>query len=614
MKKKYFYKFASADFCFIIFLTVFAALMIRSVTYSVGNADEELLIMNAFRFVKGDRLLVDDWHNEQLCSIFLYLPVKMFIAVRGGTDGIVLYSRFLYVAVQILSSAIAYIALRKYRFAAVAAALLFFVNIPLDIFPLIYYNSVLCYVTLYISVLLISHREKPGSYKLILIGLFFAFGVLCSPYTAIIYFIYSVAVFVRKIMKKKNSPGQIYDIRSWTFLSIGVLIAFVLFCIYSLRGNNIGEIIRNIPMILRDGEYTGGIFDGIVNIAPRIRELMKNLANTFSIPGVIIGALLLIAVAADKKRAEHSALHLGLSCLWCILSLVIAFTVMVREDLRTAPVISAAAFLHPSAVAYAVTRNKDTNLFRYMYLYPLLIIVIRTDESLMDFLAGSSIAPVCFCSGTVMICECVRELMQRKKAAPDSQAVTVSRGKVLSVISAVFAVLAISCQLGSDAIKTNMNVFKSEYIFGTSKKMELMETRIEKGPLKGIKTTFNVKNVYDDILVDLDHIAENFDGPVMTPVEMCWIYLYLDENPIGTYAGYLPTDEWETFISLKMKDYYEYHPEKYPECIYIPYCGYRYVRDRLNDDILSNIRLNYNVTVTDGEAGYILKVKGQYGS
>ncbi|MCR5781401.1 MAG: hypothetical protein K6G90_01560 [Clostridia bacterium] len=610
-------RFNLYDLVFAALLAVFAALLIRSAFYSVGNADEELLIMNAFRFAKGDRLLVDDWHIEQLCSIFLYIPVKLFLTFRGGTEGIVIYSRLLYAAMQASASVIAYVSLRRYKAGAVVAALLFFVNIPLDVFPIVYYNSVLCVMMLFTGLLLVSHSEKPKDVKLVAAGSCFAFAVLCSPYSSTIYFVYTVVAVICLIIRKKYDRTSLLHIRSWAAVTCGVFISFAVFCVYALRGNTVGDIIRNVPMIFRDSEYTGGLFDGIVNFVPKITDLAGNLTFTFTLPALIIGALLLAAVIADQNRVAHGSVHLGLSALWCAASLIIAFTIR-AGNLSISPLISAAAFLHPSAVAYAVTKKKNKELFRNMYLLPLAVIVIRCFESDLDFLAGSSIAPVCFCSGAIMIYRALTGIPAGEKTEAvmvDKKTITSAHKNRISKLRAftVAAVtLAVCMQFGSDVVKTNVNLFKSEFIFATSKREEAMDTRIGRGPLKGIITTRAVADVYSGILTDLERIAGETNGPVMVPVEMCWIYLYLDDNPVGTYAGYLPANAWDDFCSLKMKDYYEYHPEKYPACIYVPYYSYRYVRDGLNESILNNIINDYNVTEKSGKAGYILKVNGQY--
>ena len=91
------------DAVFFMLLGLTAVFFCWRCRYGFAEADEAFYPTIAYRLTQGDRLLVDEWHMSQLSSV-LYLPVLLYPA-DGGTAGIYLALRYLYVAVQCLVAA-----------------------------------------------------------------------------------------------------------------------------------------------------------------------------------------------------------------------------------------------------------------------------------------------------------------------------------------------------------------------------------------------------------------------------------------------------------------------------------------------------------------------------
>ena len=92
------------DAVFFMLLGLTAVFFCWRCRYGFAEADEAFYPTIAYRLTQGDRLLVDEWHMSQLSSVLLYLPVLLFTRLTGGTAGIYLALRYLYVAVQCIGA------------------------------------------------------------------------------------------------------------------------------------------------------------------------------------------------------------------------------------------------------------------------------------------------------------------------------------------------------------------------------------------------------------------------------------------------------------------------------------------------------------------------------
>lgn len=127
------------DAVFFMLLGLTAVFFCWRCRYGFAEADEAFYPTIAYRLTQGDRLLVDEWHMSQLSSVLLYLPVLLLPWLTGGTAGIYLALRYLYVAVQCLVAATVYLRLRRYHsLGAAAGALALAVYAPYGINALSY--------------------------------------------------------------------------------------------------------------------------------------------------------------------------------------------------------------------------------------------------------------------------------------------------------------------------------------------------------------------------------------------------------------------------------------------------------------------------------------------
>ena len=91
-----------------IAIAFFALLSFRGAFYGIASPDESFYLTIPYRIINGDALFVDEWHASQLSSFLLWLPMKLYISITGGTDGIVLFFRCLFVICQTAVSCYTY--------------------------------------------------------------------------------------------------------------------------------------------------------------------------------------------------------------------------------------------------------------------------------------------------------------------------------------------------------------------------------------------------------------------------------------------------------------------------------------------------------------------------
>jgi hypothetical protein len=120
-------------------VVVFAAMAWR-IRYGVEFHDEPYYAGVTYRFVLGDRPFVDEMNFLQLASLLTFPFVKAWVAVTGGTTGVILFLRVLWLAFAAGVSAAGFLLLRRFMRwpVALVASLIPLVAAPFSITTLSY--------------------------------------------------------------------------------------------------------------------------------------------------------------------------------------------------------------------------------------------------------------------------------------------------------------------------------------------------------------------------------------------------------------------------------------------------------------------------------------------
>ena len=256
--------------------------------------DESYYITVPLRLLSGDSLMQHEWHLTEFSSLFTYLPVYIWTAIKGSTEGIFIFTRLVYLSLHTAIAVVIYRFFRKYGKWAIMASLIFFAQMPYRLIA-ISYQSVFVICLILFSFCLIKIYQKNITRFYIFAGICFGCCCVCNPMLCVVYVLYlPVCALWRKryllknlITKLKNckkekadekpskkkkkmaeetAPPQLvcdesydrfFDIKAILRFTCGIAIVAVIAIIFFFAtGGTIDSILSNIENIFLTSEYS----------------------------------------------------------------------------------------------------------------------------------------------------------------------------------------------------------------------------------------------------------------------------------------------------------------------------------------------------------------------
>ena len=528
--KKYFSNLTLYDILFIIGFVLVLVLCLYKAPLEIQGDDESFYLTVPKRLTDGDIFIVDEWHGSQFAGFLMY-PFMILHRLLFGFEGIVLHFRYLYVFFQALFAIIIYSRLKNYKLFAVLASLFFFIFTPYDIMSMSYNSMGLMLVTLS-GTLMATSSLRRRNLTIFFGGLIFAGAVLCSPYLAAVYVLYSIGAFVYAAVYDKN----VY--KSWGVFTAGAGCLAVLFLALLLSRASISEIVAAIPNLLTDPEHsTKPFFAAFLSYFTVIYNAYPHGAIL-----TIVYFFTLAEAVIDRNRYDHKMFYIAVAS-------VIA-AVMVIGCYPTATQNTYNHIMFPLAIvglmSHIVTKHRDHKLFVFLYLGGLLYsmcIHFSSNQHIYAISMASTAANV----GSIALIG--RAVSERK------------RGDFIEFIScALIVVLIVSQLLFMVHIKIN-HKFASQ-----SKNSEFTQT-ISIGPYKGLRVTPATEEKYMTEYATLQPLKE-LEGSVLYASDITWYYLETPNLRMGAYSAWLSGYRQSTIDRLNL--FYEQYPDKIPDYIHIP--------------------------------------------
>ena len=582
-------KLNGSDRCFVISLII-GALLISVFLFTYPYLyDEAFYTSIPYRLATGDSLIQDEWHLTQFSSVFSYLPVSIRLALKGSSEGIVVFLRFIYFLIHTSATVAIYKCFRKYEKWAIVAAMIFFTQTPYRIYC-ISYTSMFVLFALLLVLCLYSIYEKSSVRLYIFAGACFACCCIGNPLFCCAFALYIVACIlwikrntfknfvikikalldfktkkkVKKSTKKQTKKNAAKDVKEidafpdmesyncffckeaiiYSFLGIIIIIAIAVIFFFA-TGGTINSLFENVPNLLNSSEY-----DAISN------ELFAKLQETgyfaeiisFNMPYIL--PLFFIVMAFDKKRKQTPR-----RCIYLTVALIISVMYMVGilKEIHFEACFFSLPFVIFSVTCYILTDKKNKRLFHCMWI-PGAVAAIFQYTSANTHLASLGIV---FAINNIAGVIFVRDLFEEIKI--DLNPKGKSAGKInLIAVSKMVLCLGLSVQF----------LFQG-CVLMYEQLPEKNSVRATSGPYAGMIMSEQQYDNYTKIISDLDLIksynAEN--EPVLIDSYKNWMYMYTDA-PIATYTT------WYTG-SLKKDQliaYYKENSDKIPKYIYIdPY-------------------------------------------
>lgn len=540
--------------------------------FGFGNVDESFYITIPYRLFKGDALFLEEWHLSQMAGLLTLPPVALYVTLTGGTDGIVLFMRYVCTFVQCLIALFIYLRLRKLTWAGAAVASLSFVlYIPFGIMALSYNSMGIMALVVCTVILYTAKSKKPLQY--IIAGLFYAAAVLCCPYLVIVFIFYLGAVGVMALRKwlACTPAGGDYDcwsIKGAAFVTLGAAIAAFAFLIFVLSRASLGDILKAFPQILNDPEHPAIPFATSFNAF--FRRIHKANALT---PQLYDGFLLLAIVClADRDRHKRKLIYFPLAA---ALTLVLMHSHYEKNNYINHLMWSVNVL---AVFAFILTRDKGIKgLFYTMWLPGILYAFCLNITSNQGFYAISSASAAATVGSILMIVLFTREMM-----ADVSVPIPLVRYCAAALVG-----LLLMFQLNTQCILRYHSVF-------WEKGMENQTVLIEDGIDAGLMVSPAWEKSYHNTLRNLQVLEQYEAEKVLFLSKSTWYYLATDYE-FCTYSAWI-AGVTEHSVN-RLEAYYRLNPQKIPDVVFAD-SKYKEIAEIFCQ------RLNYQMQPVSG--GYIL--------
>lgn len=611
----------TADCLFGVLFAITAVYFVVSAPWGITESDESFFQYIAFRLTNGDKLFADDWAGTNWVAVFTYLPYRFFTAVLGGTEGLLLALRYLYVGIKLIFLAYLYLRLREYGLWAIFTGV-FYVGTDLMGFKTTGYYSV-CLNALLLTGMILFVRKKTPPLLLAAAGFLFSCAVVAEPPVALVWAGYTALVLLRYVGKKKGKTTLqdydfILDVSVWRRLLYGILTAvgvFLVLCLTVFTGTDLKAIGAGLRAIL-------GFYDstGISTLWMRLEKLRLN-AEVFR-PVYMILFLLLFTAAVPLHRFTRKY-EKPLFALLGVLYLCISVRMLlIRPETIQDSLGECCSHPLPLALlaitAYTFTRNRNRRLFAFL-------LMTCGVSAVVDLVSNCTFGSMLL-AGCVPIVLLLRDyfreqwaLFRAAQTAPAAEKQPVRRnapgGKkppakngpsgALRNAYAVFLCVML-CAFPADELAHYVYMGRyhetEQCLFHSTSPLD---TVIETGLLKGVITTRDLAENYNRSVRDAALIRSLCQKGLIVVDYDTTVYFH-SGKPVYTYAMHLTFDNWEP-----EEIWWRLHPDRLPDVAYIPFFSLSYIDlgDITPEEKIAYFESVADVTVTRGEVGYILRLE-----
>ena len=532
-----------------------------------------------FRLINGDSLVQHEWHLTQFASLFSYLPVRIWMAIKGSADGIFVFLRCVYLTIHTSVAVLIYRFFKQYGKWAILASMMFYVQLTYRI-QAISYQSMFAIFLLLLTLCLLSIYQNSSTRSYVFAGVCFGCCCVCNPLFCIVFVLYLLGcalwtkrqVIVENIIKNKTSRNQgkgkkltkrqkreqkqqltnafpnmenyncFFNKKAILWVTFGILIVAVIALVFFFStGGTIDSIMNNIENLLGSSEYDIASKSVFFKLQQTIYYFsIANLGMPWILP------LIFIVLLFDKNRTSniHRFAYLTVLSLWTVMFI---FGVMRNIEIYLCAI--SLPFSVISTTCYLLTENKNKTLFYCMYL-PCLVATffhyLAADTLLGAIgvvLAISNVAGVFF----------ARDLWREMRfVSKDNSATTVN--KESSPVFRSVIIVAFCLQILFYGV-----FYQYGQIYGKD------TPKATYGPYSGLYMSAENYDRYNKTMSDLDYIKKysSYSSPILVVSYSNWMYLHLD-RPIATYTtwyrGTLDVD--------LLKTYYKENPKKTPKYVY----------------------------------------------
>lgn len=276
----------------LLFLTVLATCLKITQGFDI---DEGYALSMGLRLQMGDRFIYNLWDPYQFSALFIKPWIALFMAVKGNTDSLVLFTRLCSVFIQLLISGLVYQYFKRVTqntFLSIILALCYFNFLPKQIQNIDHATTLVWCLTLFLLVFL-QPIAKRKVLNLVLMGVFYCGMVLAYPTQLILFPFILVALY--QTSEKKVSDCVVFS---------GV--CCVIGCVTLLMVNPT-ILVQFVKYITMDGSHN---FTISYHVSRIVRESIRLII--YVVP-LVIGAIVV------NKILKININFVNVCCTFCIL-------------------------------------------------------------------------------------------------------------------------------------------------------------------------------------------------------------------------------------------------------------------------------------------------------
>lgn len=609
MKKPLLSRISQVD---IIAILAFLAVCVYHIVW-IGHifclSDEYYYLATAQRFVFGDRPLVDDWHLAQLSCLFYILPYRVYVAIKGSTEGILLFTRYLFLTFNAVFYWVMYTKLRKFKWSALLATLMFSAYIPSGIFSFNYYNMP---VRLIMLVCLILFSEKQTTVSLSVAGILLACAGVYQPLLFPLYLGYSMLVWIRAIQKKcgkyfLEDYAFCLNLHTWERISLSASLCIAAFSIWLFSRSGFKNILASIPNVLFTDPHH--ISPSLIALKRTIwSESINSLTSTYLGCTCLIFAFIVLlmsivfACRVFRNRRNKIQIILFLSSCTVFIMTYIFFLRDYHMSTAYGGLFPVPLFLF-GLECFLLCEQKNKPFFLFWITGLLVSLCI-------DFFSSTDLSygfPITFVADIVFCNDLVKELYsKRTETNAPIQSYKYKGAKTRKFVH-LFSQLICLCTAIYLVLSPLISSIEIPQMVFSGSPITSFSFPCEKGPAKHLFFTEAILKEYNNKLSDADTIKQKGVKKLFVFGLSAELYLYANLPCTGACAWLLhnPPDLEQQIM------YWKQNPNNRPECIYIPVDSLaNSVEDTTTfrawiQDSLDQI---CKYTLEDGKAGYILYV------
>lgn len=528
-----------------------ALFLIRSV-FGFDWSDETYYLALPYRFSLGDRPFIDSWDIHQTGALLLAPVLWLYRLITGGTTGVILFMRILYILADALTALLVYRAvlrLFRRRMPALLCAGLFFSFTPFGINNFSYNSMGYLFTAAAAMLLFVVYGDSfsvPGAFGLgALSGVLL--GLACIAYP---FFIVAVPVFLLALLfirPRVRSNGLQPESRAPLFgMLCGGGVTLLLAAVYVLAVSGFWGVAQNVQYLFQDPEHP------YQSLAVKTSLFLQDYQQLTLLSLLEITLLVLILLSRHLKTDLDLAPVLEVIIWICMpLSLIINVGMVLIQSETDLPFTAKVNYIQASAglwplILTAYRPQRRSRIVIWVLYLPSFLLSWAVYTASNNGIVGASYIL------NLSLLALVLTAYDFYTAERDAPAV---RRRALKALWTAFASSLALLVVCSTAMRAQA-VYRDDSIV-------YLNTQLTTGPAKGLYTTPAAAARYTGLVADIEAAMPTGDERIMFNELLPFGYLCGRQRPAppSLWRSELPSKRIDTFFTK--------NPQNRPSLLYV---------------------------------------------